>query len=368
MNRIFHGKNGFSSVPFWLPFSRGVQSRSFLSRNRLLFGKTHYETLGVSKSATAEEIKAAYKKLAMEYHPDRNKSPGAEDKFKSVAEAYTVLSNERSKREYDLGMGSYGRQPFPGGYPQQQGYPGARPMSPQEAEALFREIFGAGFGPSAFSRPGFSGQSSQPGLHNMFGGNPFHSPFGPGPRNMGGFGGGSEQMRSARIVIDRDGSISREEVIKDQSGNTYVRRSSVSGPSKERASSSAGPEWQQARAQRRQGPAGVWGGDDWPGNNQQQQRQEQSHHQQQQETQNPFEAFREQFFQSSQSGPFRGGNPTSPFWNIARHRYSGWGTVLLICLIFSVIVSFIASIFIFHPLVAAACLFLLWARFRRRYF
>jgi len=62
---------------------------------------THYEILGVSKEATGEEIKTAYRKLAMEWHPDRNDAPEAEEKFKEASEAYDVLCNTRSRNFYD---------------------------------------------------------------------------------------------------------------------------------------------------------------------------------------------------------------------------------------------------------------------------
>lgn len=60
-------------------------------------GKDFYKELGLSKTATLDEIKKAYKKLALKYHPDKNKSPGAEDKFKAVSEAYEVLSGKYHK-------------------------------------------------------------------------------------------------------------------------------------------------------------------------------------------------------------------------------------------------------------------------------
>ncbi len=62
-----------------------------------------YAELGVSKDATADEIKKAYRKLAFQYHPDRNPdNPAAEEKFKKVNEAYSVLGDEEKRRQYDL--------------------------------------------------------------------------------------------------------------------------------------------------------------------------------------------------------------------------------------------------------------------------
>jgi len=64
--------------------------------------RDYYEVLGVDRSATRDQIKQAYRKLALKYHPDRNKESGAEESFKEIAEAYAVLSDNTKRREYDV--------------------------------------------------------------------------------------------------------------------------------------------------------------------------------------------------------------------------------------------------------------------------
>lgn len=64
-------------------------------------GKDYYKTLGIIKGATDEDIKKAYRKLALKFHPDKNKAAGAEEKFKEVAEAYEVLSDKKKRDVYD---------------------------------------------------------------------------------------------------------------------------------------------------------------------------------------------------------------------------------------------------------------------------
>jgi len=83
---------------------------------------THYETLGVNKKSSTDEIKSAYKKLAKKFHPDINpNNPSAEAKFKEISNAYNILSDENKRRQYDAelegirinyGPGIYGQSPF----------------------------------------------------------------------------------------------------------------------------------------------------------------------------------------------------------------------------------------------------------------
>jgi len=63
--------------------------------------RDYYEILGLSRDATKEQVKDAYRKLALQYHPDRNKSPDAEEKFKEISEAYAVLSDDEKRQQYD---------------------------------------------------------------------------------------------------------------------------------------------------------------------------------------------------------------------------------------------------------------------------
>ena len=123
--------------------------------------RDYYEVLGVSKTATDAEIKAAYKKMAIKYHPDRN--PGnkeAEEKFKEAAEAYDVLRDPEKRQRYDqfgfAGMNGQG------------GFGGGASMSMDDIFSMFGDIFGGGsFGGGSFSGGfgDFFGGGSRGGKH-----------------------------------------------------------------------------------------------------------------------------------------------------------------------------------------------------------
>lgn len=112
--------------------------------------RDYYEILGVSKSATPEEIKKAYRKVAIKYHPDKNPDdPSAEEKFKEAAEAYEVLSNPEKRQRYD----HYGHQGVGGG-----GFSGGG-MNMDDIFSQFGDIFGGTgfegfFGGGGRNRPG----------------------------------------------------------------------------------------------------------------------------------------------------------------------------------------------------------------------
>lgn len=127
--------------------------------------RDYYDVLGVSKTASTEELKRAYRKLALEWHPDRNKSPQAHDKFKEINEAYAVLSDPKKKETYDqfghaafqpgMGGGAAGQGPFGGGFRQQgpftytystgDGNPFGADFESIDPFEIFEHFFGGGF-------------------------------------------------------------------------------------------------------------------------------------------------------------------------------------------------------------------------------
>jgi molecular chaperone DnaJ len=109
--------------------------------------RDYYEVLGVQRNASKDEIKDAYRKLALQYHPDRNKSPEAEEKFKEISEAYAVLSDDEKRQQYDM----RGHAGFDQRYTTEDIFRGAdfnsifRDLGFGFGD-IFRQFFGGGFG------------------------------------------------------------------------------------------------------------------------------------------------------------------------------------------------------------------------------
>ncbi len=144
--------------------------------------KDYYQLLGVSKSASAEEIKRAYRKMALQYHPDRNKTREAEEKFKEINQAYEVLSDSGKRQQYD----QFGAAAFEGG----AGGPGGP--------------FGGGFGGNPFGgaqgRQGPFTYTYTTGGDGDFGG--FSDPFEIFEQFFGGGSPFGRQKPTYSITID----------------------------------------------------------------------------------------------------------------------------------------------------------------------
>src|SRR4030067_765551 len=120
--------------------------------------RDYYEVLGVPRNASKDQIKDTYRKLAMQFHPDRNKSPEAEEKFKEISEAYAVLSDDEKRQQYN----NLGHPGFDQRYTREDIFRGAdfdsifRDLGSGD---LFRAIFGGGgFGGGDFRERASIGQ------------------------------------------------------------------------------------------------------------------------------------------------------------------------------------------------------------------
>lgn len=146
--------------------------------------RDYYEVLGITKSASSDEIKKAYRKMALKYHPDKNPdNKNAEAKFKEAAEAYEVLSNADKKARYD----QFGHQAFDGA-----GGFGGGGMNMEDIFSQFGDIFGGAFGGGGFS--GFGG----------------------------GFGGGQRRVKGSNLRIRV--SLTLEEIANGVEKKVKVRR------------------------------------------------------------------------------------------------------------------------------------------------
>lgn len=126
--------------------------------------RDYYEILGVQKTASAAEIKSAYRKMALKFHPDKNKEKDAEEKFKEINEAYQILSDEQKRKAYDQfghaafdparggfggggnPFGGFQQGPFTWTYTTQGGGPQGADFDFGDPFEIFEQFFGGGFG------------------------------------------------------------------------------------------------------------------------------------------------------------------------------------------------------------------------------
>merc|ERR1712110_968475 len=174
--------------------------------------------LGVSRGASDDEIKKAYRKLALKYHPDKNQSPGAEERFKEIGEAYDVLSDTRKKQIYDQ-YGEEGLKGSMGGGPGQQQGPQGMPNFGDGGNSNPFESFFNGGGQGMPGGMGGMGGSGRGGpedmdidLEDLLGG------IGGGG-NRGGFKfsnqGGQKPRKQAKVqddTIEKEIFVSIEEI------------------------------------------------------------------------------------------------------------------------------------------------------------
>ncbi|KAG8756913.1 hypothetical protein FRC11_004928 [Ceratobasidium sp. 423] len=159
----------------WTPEQAAV-----VKRVRSCGATAYYEVLAIEKTADENEVKKAYRKLALQLHPDKNNAPGADEAFKVVSKAFTILSDPQKRAVYDQ-VGGDPEQRGGGGTPSSE--MGGMHMRPGHNHMFFDEeinpedVFNMFFGASGFGGPGFSA-----GFGNGFGGGPmFTASFG-GPR------------------------------------------------------------------------------------------------------------------------------------------------------------------------------------------
>jgi curved DNA-binding protein len=172
-----------------------LDRKRFASAVGIMSGKDYYKILGVSKTASPQEIKKAYRKLALKYHPDRNKGDkAAEAKFKDISEAYAVLSNPEKRKQYD----SFGAEGFQSRFSQEDIFRNV------DFSSIFREFgFGGGAGQGVFSQM-FGG--GRPGRHQQrTSSSPFASQF-------GGFQGANRGVKGQDLVYEL--SMTLEELTK----------------------------------------------------------------------------------------------------------------------------------------------------------
>lgn len=193
-------------------------------------GKDYYKILGLAKGASDDDIKKAYRKLALKYHPDKNKEAGAEEKFKEVAEAYEILSDPKKKEIYDK-YGEEGLKMGGGAGPQAGGSPGAYTYTwngdPNETFRMFfgnSNPFASFFGEEEEDASGIGGFGAFPGMFR-FASSSFGGPGGPGSTTQMG---GMPKKKTQDPPIYHDLLVSLEDIATGTTKKMKISRKVIS--------------------------------------------------------------------------------------------------------------------------------------------
>lgn len=189
-------------------------------------GKDYYQVLGVQKGANEDEVKKAYRKMALKYHPDKNKSPNAEEKFKEIAEAYEVLSDPQKREVYDK-YGEEGLKGRPGAAgPEGGNFTYSFHGNPHETfrmffgdENPFASFFSFGGGPTAGTRIfEFGGHGNAMDIDD----DPFASFAGMGSGGFPDRSGAGYKRQDPAVVTDLQ--VSLEEILKGVTKKMKITR------------------------------------------------------------------------------------------------------------------------------------------------
>jgi len=190
-------------------------------------GKDYYAILGVQKGASDDELKKAYRKLALKYHPDKNKAAGAEEKFKEIGEAYDVLSDPKKKQIYD----QFGEEGLKGGAGNSGGGPSHAGFADGftytyhgDPRATFSQFFGTsnpfemfmGHGGLPGGRPG-GVEGMDIDLEDLlggFGGQGRGGPFRSHTFTQGDMGRGPKETRVQDATIEKEIHVALEDISK----------------------------------------------------------------------------------------------------------------------------------------------------------